>query len=195
MGHEVWSGLLEATTKDEAIKEVMQMKADIEERGRYDYGGYCHFYDRTFNTEEEAERFLGKGGGEGGICMVKDVSESKSLQKLKSKLAEVQQKERDYDLEFKEKVMQKFKERTSSTCSCSECESRYKKEIAIKFNLICPVCSTWMVPDGVRDSYTKAKKKFADMRTNLYMQIDAQRKKDAANTNRIRYYYLLDYHC
>ena len=52
-----------------------------------------------------------------------------------------------------------------------------------------------MVPDGVRDSYTKAKKKFADMRTNLYMQIDAQRKKDAANSNRIRYYYLLDYHC
>lgn len=195
MGHEIWSGLLEATTKDEAIKEVRQIKTDIEERGHYDYGGFCLFYDRTFNTEEEAERFLSKGGGEGGICMVKNVSESKSLQKLKSRLAEVKQKEQEYDKEFKEKVMQKFKERTSSTCSCSECESRYKKEIAIKFNLICPVCSTWMVPDGVRESYNKAKEKFRTMRAGLEKQIADQHKREASNTNKVRYYYLLDYHC
>jgi len=195
MGHEVWSGLLEATTKEEALREVAEIKADMEQRVGWDYGGDCHYYDRTFNTEEEAYNFLHKGFGEGGICKVKNVTASKSLTKLKLKLAELQQKERDYDIGFEEKVMQKFKERTSSTCSCSECESRYKKEIAIKFNLKCPVCSNWMVPDGVKEAHIKAKKKFADMRTALYAQIDAQRKKDAANSNTIRYYYLLDYHC
>lgn len=192
--HEIFSGLLEATTKEEAIEEVARIKSDIEEHGYYDYGGDCYYHDEVFNTEEEAEEFLSKGLGEGGICKVKDVKESSSLKKAKEKLNALYQKEQDYDKEFKQKLLEKFKERTSATCSCSECESRYKKEIAIQYNLYCPVCRNWMVPDGVKDSYNKAKDKFKTLIETTEKQIKEQRIRDAANSNKIRYFYLLDYH-
>lgn len=193
--HEIHSGFLSAKTKEQALREVAQIKAELEEYGHYDYGGDCYYYDEICNTEEEAENLLGRGFGEGGICRVKDVSQSKSLTKLKAKLQELDQKERTYDEEFKAKVIEKFKERTSATCSCSECESRYKKEIALKYKLYCPVCRNWMVPDGVRDTYNKAKEKFRTMRAGLEKQIADQHKREAANTNKVRYYYYLDYHC
>ena len=98
-------------------------------------------FGRWIEDWEEAENLLGRGYGEGGICRVKDVSQSKSLTKLKAKLQELDQKERTYDEEF------------------------------------------------------KAKEKFRTMRAGLEKQIADQHKREAANTNKVRYYYYLDYHC
>ena len=110
------------------------------------------------------------------------------------KLQELYAKERNYDDNFRFQAKEKFKERSSSTCSCSECETRYKKEIALKFNLICPVCQNWMIPDGAKETYQKAKNRIKAQQATLEALIKDQIKKDAQNTSNIRYFYLLDFH-
>lgn len=193
--HEISSGFLDAKTKEQAIAEVQDIVDRKLNSDYYDYGGDFTYYDKTFTTEDEAYDFLSQGYGEGGICKVKTTEPSKSLQKNIKKLQDLEKEEREWEQDYRAKCIEKFKERTSATCSCDKCESRYKKEIALQYKLYCPVCRNWMVSTSVKEYYDKQMAKIRSKRDTLQKEVEQQRRAELDKSNRTRFFYVLDFHC
>ena len=188
MGHIMDYGFLDATTKEGAMREGLEIAQEFAYHNvdRYEnpsgsYHNNFRFYDRVFNTVDEALDFFRDGFYKDGVCLVKDSSGAKK--RYQEKINKINQKEK----EFKQKVIDIFKERASATVSCKECESRYTKEVALRFNLRCPVCNNWMVSNTVLESY----KRFSVQREDA----EKQYRKDCADTGKARYFYKVEVHC
>ena len=69
MGHAIGGGFLRATTKEAAMREGLAAaeefafyNVDRGENASGSYHGNFRFYDKVFNTEEEAEDFINRLG-------------------------------------------------------------------------------------------------------------------------------------
>ena len=126
MGHAIGGGLLEAKTREAAMKEGL---ADAEDFAYYngdryegsdEYHGDFRFYNKTFNTVEEAERFFDDLGAYcDGVCMIKSVSPSIQA-KYDDKVSKIHQKQKAY----KQWIVDRFKTRTSKSVGCRKCGAR-----------------------------------------------------------------------
>ena len=190
MGHAIGGGFLKATTKEEAMREgfadaceFAEYNVDRQENPSGSYDNSFRFYDKCFDTEEEAEDFFySLGSYVDGVCMVKQPSKSamSKYQKTMGKLHEKQQA-------LKEKAIEKFKERTSETVGCKKCGTRITKEIALQRRLICPNCRNWLVSNTIQaqyDKYEEAKE-----------LAEKQLAKDTADTGKPRYWAKYEVHC
>ena len=190
MGHAIGGGFLNAKTREEAMKEGLAEAEDFAfyNTDRYEnedgsYHGDFRFYDRVFNTEEEAEDFFDSLGAYcDGVVMVKQPS--KSAQEKCNKAIE---RYRNKQQALKEKVLENFKERTSATVGCKKCGTRISGEVALARNLRCPNCGNWLAPDS-------AHKKYADYEEGIE-QAKKQLAKDTAETGKPRYYAKYEVHC
>ena len=190
MGHAIGGGFLKATTKEAAMKEGLK---DAEEFAYYNVdrqenysGSYYNsfkYYDKVFNTEEEAmEFFYSLGSYCDGVCMVKEPSKGAKTRYMK-RMSNLEQKKRNFVL----KTLEKFKERTSSTVGCKKCGTRITKEIAIQRKLFCPNCNNWLVSDTVKERM----RKFDEEKESIE-EIFA---KDCAETGKPRYFAKYEVHC
>ena len=190
MGHAVGGGFLNAKTKEQAMKEGL---ADAKEFAFYNvdrgedpscsYHGNFRFYDKVFNSEEEAEEFFDSLGSYcDGVCMVKEGGKG-AKNRYAKKVESIRKKQR----EFVDKVIEKFKERTSKSVGCKKCGTRVASDIALKRHLHCPNCNNWMVPDTVKEKYNKFDEQFALAKK--------QYNKDCAESGKIRYWAKYEVHC
>lgn len=189
MGHAVGSGFLNAKTKEQAMKEGLsdayefaRCNGDYRE-GSTDYHGNFRFYDRVFDNEDEAMDFFDNLGSYcDGVCMVKQAGKG-AENRYHKQVAKINTKKR----EFFDKVIEKFKERTSKSVGCKACGTRVPSDLAIRRNLRCPNCYHWMVPDTVQQRYDKFDE-----------QLELARKqylKDTAETGKPRYFAKYEIHC
>lgn len=189
MGHLIGGGFLKATTKDEAMREAL---ADAEQFAYYNgdreecsdcYDSSFKFYDKVFDTEEDAEDFFASlGSYMDGVCMVKEPSKSAQTKfnKTRERIAKKKQ-------ELQEKAIENFKNRTSSTVGCKKCGTRITSEIALSSNLHCPNCGKWLVPDSMQERWDKLQESF--------VQAEKQLRKDTADTGKPRYWAKYEIHC
>ena len=189
MGHAVGGGFLKATTKEEAMREAL---ADAEEFAYYNgdrdegsdtYHGHLGFYDRTFNTEDEAEEFFDSLGAYcDGVCKVREAG--RGAQNRYAKRVESIYKRRE---EFLNNIIERFKERTSQSIGCKKCGTRIASNVALQRNLRCPSCGNWLVTDAVKARYAKF-----DEQIEL---AKAQLNKDAADNGKVRFWCKYEVHC
>lgn len=189
MGHLIGGGFLRATTKDEAMREAF---ADAEQFAYYngdrEEGSDCYdssfkFYDKVFDTEEDAEDFFASlGNYMDGVCMVKEPSKSAQTKFNKTRERITKKKQ-----ELQEKAIENFKNRTSSTVGCKKCGTRITSEIALSSNLHCPNCGKWLVPDSMQERWDKLQESF--------VQAEKQLRKDTADTGKPRYWAKYEIHC
>ena len=190
MGHAVGGGFLNAKNKEQAMKEGF---ADAKEFAFYNvdrgedpscsYHGNFRFYDKVFNSEEEAEDFFDSLGSYcDGVCMVKQAGKG-AENRYHKQVAKINTKKR----EFFDKVIEKFKERTSKSVGCKKCGTRVASDIALKRNLRCPNCNNWMVPDTVKERYNKFDEQLALAKK--------QYNKDCEESGKIRYWAKYEVHC
>ena len=190
MGHAIGGGFLRATTKEAAMREGLVAAEEFAfynvDRGEnYDgsYHGNFRFYDKVFNTEDEAEDFFDSLGSYcDGVVMVKEVGKG-AKNRYAKKIASINKKRQ----EFKTKLIEKFKERTSKSVGCKKCGTRIPSDIALKRNLRCPNCSNWLVTDAVKERYAKF-----DTQEELAKE---QYVKDCAETGKPRYWAKYEVHC
>ena len=189
MGRARGGGFLNATNKEEAMREGYADACDFafynvdrHEDPSGSYNNSFRFYDKCFDTEEDAEDFFKSlGDYVDGVCMVKQASKSASnkYQKTMTKIREKQQA-------IKEKAIERFKERTSETIGCKECGTRITKEVALQRKLICPKCRNWLVSNTTKAQYNKYEeaKELAEK----------QLVKDTAETGKPRYWAKYEVH-
>lgn len=190
MGHLIGGGFLRATTQEAAMKEgyvdareFAFCNVDRQENPSGSYNNSFKYYDKVFNTEEEAEDFFRSlGPYVDGVCMVKQASKSSQAkyQKLVTKVRETQRK-------AKERAIEVFKERTSATVGCKKCGTRITKEVALQRKLCCPNCGNWLVSDAFKEKY-----KQLEDRLEL---AEKQLAKDTAETGNPRYWAKYEVHC
>ena len=190
MGHAIGGGFLDAKTKEEAMKkglaaakEFASYNVDRQENPYGDYGNSFEFYNRIFDSEEEAyDFFYNLGSYRDGVCMVKEPSKG-SMTRYRKKYYSISNKK----AEFLQNVKEKFKERTSKTVKCKECGCRSQKDMIIKHNLHCPSCGKWMVSDTTKARYEKFVKQLEEAGEQL--------KKETAEKGKIRYWAKYEVHC
>ena len=189
MGHSVNYHFLNATTKERAMKEGLlaaeewaEMNGDRME-GSTSYHDNFRFYNKTFNTEDEAiEFFNGLGSYNDGVCLVKEATRgaTNKYNKIATRIREKKQ-------ELREKALEKFKERTSASVGCRKCGTRVSSEEAIKRNLICPSCRNWLVPD----SYKAKLQKLDETLEKAQVQLNTT----TAESGKPRYWCKYEVHC
>lgn len=190
MGRVISTGFLKATTKEAAIREANSIadtfafyNVDRGENPSGEYHGYIKFYDKVFNTEDEAIDFFdGLGAYNDGVCQVKEAGRVAKSRHTK-KLTQINEKRK----KFLENILEKFKERTSKSIGCKKCGTRITSEIAIKRRLYCPNCGNWLVSDTVKARYVKF-----DEQERL---ANEQYAIDCAETGKPRYWYKVEVHC
>lgn len=190
MGHIVGGGFLKAITKEEAMREgyadacrFTEYNVDREENPSGSYDNSFKFYDKVFNTEEEAEAFFySLGSYSDGVCMVKEAGQG-AKNRYAKKILSIRNKE----IEFTNKVIEKFKERTSKSIGCKKCGTRVSSEIALSRKLKCPNCGDWLVNDTTKQRFAK----FSEQRRLA----DEQLAKDTAETGKARYWVKYEVHC
>ena len=126
MGHAINYVFLTANTKDKAMKEGYALAEEWamyngdHEEGSTNYHGDFKFYDREFNTEDEAIDFFNSLGSYcDGVCKVKEATKG-----ARTKFAKIQDKVYTKKKELKDKAVEKFKERTSNSVGCKKCGTR-----------------------------------------------------------------------
>ena len=182
MGRAIGGGFLNAKTEEQAMREGLadacafaKFNGDRHE-GSDNYHGSFHFYDRVFDNEDDAKDFFESLGDYcDGVCVVKKAEKSAQT-KYNKKVATINKKKR----EFFDKVIEKFKERTSKTVGCKKCGTRIDSEAAVNRNLRCPNCYNWMVPDSVKQRYEQFNEQL-DLAKKQY-------QKDTAETGKPRYW-------
>lgn len=190
MGHAIGGGFLKATTKEAAMREA---QADAEEFAYYnsdrqenysgDYYGNLIFYDRVFDTEDDAMEFFDSLGSYcDGVCMVKEPGKG-ARTKYAKKVESIRKKRQA----FLDNLIEKFKERTSKSIGCKKCGTRITSEVALKNNLHCPNCRNWLVTDSTKEKYAKF-----DEQIEL---ANKQLAKDTAETGKVRYWCKYEVHC
>lgn len=190
MGHAIGGGFLRATTKEAAMREAQEdaeqfafYNVDREENPGGSYNGSLRFYNRTFDTEEEAEAFFDSlGAYSDGVCMVKEAGKG-ARTRYANKVASIQKKRQA----FLENIQEKFNQRTSNTIGCKKCGTRIPSEVARKTNLHCPNCRNWLVTDSVKAAYAKF-----DDQLELAKQ---QLAKDTAENGKVRFWCKYEVHC
>jgi len=190
MGHAVGGGFLKATTKEAAMREgfadaceFAEYNVDREENPSGSYDNSFRFYDRTFETEDDAMEFFDSlGSYMDGVCIVKQASKS-AQNKYQKQVNKVRTKQQ----ELKEKAIEKFKERTSASVGCKKCGTRIPSDVAIQRRLICPNCRNWLVPDSYKQRYEKL--------SESLVQAEEQLKKDTADNGKPRYWAKYEVHC
>lgn len=190
MGHAIGGGFLRATTKEAAMREGLAAaeefafyNVDRGENASGSYHGNFRFYDKVFNTEEEAEDFFNSLGSYcDGVIMVKEAGKA-AQNRYSKKVTSINQKK----IEFLDKLIEKFKERTSKTISCKKCNTRIDNKIAIQNRLYCPSCRNWLVTDSIKEKYAKF-----DEQLRLAKE---QYNKDCAESGKPRYWAKYEVHC
>lgn len=190
MGHAINWVFLEAKSKEAAMREgyadaceFAEYNVDRCENPSGSYDNSFRFYDRTFETEEDAADFFRSlGSYADGVCMVKQPSKSaqSKYQKTVSRVTTKQQ-------EMKEKAIEKFKERTSATVGCKKCGTRIPGETALQRRLYCPNCGNWLVPDSYKQRYEKL--------AESLKQAEEQLRKDTMDNGKPRYWAKYEVHC
>lgn len=190
MGHAVNYVFLKAKDKESAMKEGYSYaeewafyNTDREENSSGSYHGNFRFYDRTFNTEDEAiDFFESLGSYRDGVCMVKEATKG-----AQTKYSKVQQRVATKKKELKEKAIEKFKERTPNSVGCKNCGTRISSEVALKNKLYCPNCRNWLVPDSYKEKFKKLDES---------LEIAAkQLANDTAESGKPRYWAKFEVHC
>lgn len=189
MGHSIGWGFLQATTKEAALREGL---AIAEEWAHYEgdpmegsdtYHGNFRFYDKIFNTEDDAlDFFRSLGSYNDGVVMVKEASRS-----AQSKYQKTVERLHNKQIALKKAAIESFKERTSETIGCKKCGHRISKDEALRYYLKCPKCGKWLVPNSVQakyDAYEEAKE-----------QAGKQLARDTADTGKPRYFAKYEVHC
>lgn len=190
MGHAIGGGFLNATTKEEAMQEgyadaceFAEYNVDEQENPDGSYDNSFRFYDRCFNTEEEAEDFFcSLGSYVDGVCMVKQPSKSATT-KYQKTIARINARQQA----LKEKAIENFKERTSETVGCKKCNTRITKSEALQRRLRCPKCGKWLVSNTIQQKY--------DDLEEAKEQAAKQLNKDTADTGKPRYWAKYEVHC
>lgn len=190
MGHAIGGGFLKATTKEAAMREgyadaceYAEINVDRQEDPFGSYDNSFKFYDKVFDTEDDAKEFFDSlGSYVDGVCMVKQASKSAS-----NKLEKAKQKAREKRLAIKEKAIENFINRTSASVGCKKCGNRISSDDALRYKLICPKCRNWMVPDSVKEKYKQIDK--------IEELAEEQYKKDCAETGKPRYWAKYEVHC
>ena len=187
MGHAISGGFLNAKNRDEALKEAYadacefaHRNGDYEE-GSNEYDGSIRYYDRVFNTEDEAEDFF-RSIDRDGVCMVKQAGKGAET-RYRKRVAKINEKKK----KFFEDAMESFNARTSKTISCKACGTRMPNEVARRNNLRCPECRHLLISEGKQ-------KKLDDINAQLELA-RKQYLKDTAETGKPRYWARYDVHC
>lgn len=190
MGHAIGGGFLMATTKEAAMKEGYAdacefafRNVDRQENPSGSYDNSFKYYDKCFNTEEDAyDFFYSLGSYHDGVCMVKEASQN-ARNKYQKTISTI----RDKQQAFREKCIEKFKERTSASIGCKKCGTRITNEVALKRKLICPNCGNWMISETAKAQYQKL-----EDRKEL---AEKQLEKDTIETGKPRYFAKYEVHC
>ena len=188
MGHLIGGGFLTATTKEAAMKEAHAAACEYayyngdRGEGSDEYTGRLVYYDRIFDTEEEAwDFFESLGSYEDGVCMVREASKG-ATNRYNKKVASIRTKREAYV----NKVIERFKERTSKSVGCKKCGTRVNSEDALRRNLICPTCRSFLIPTAAQERLDKF-----DEQIRL---AEVQYKKDQAETGKPRYFCKYEIH-
>ena len=189
MGHSINYTFLKAADKDRAMKEGYALAEEWAEyngdpeEGSNNYHGNFRFYNKEFNTEDEAIEFFDSlGAYDDGVCIVKEATKG-----ARTKFAKVQDRVYKKKQELKEKAIEKFKERTSATVGCKNCGTRTPSDIALRHNLYCPNCRNWLVPDSYKE---RLKKLDETLRI-----AEKQLANDTAESGKPRYWAKFEVHC
>ena len=190
MGCSTGWGFLKAKTKGEAMKEGLALaeeyafcNVDRYENPSGTYHNNFRFYDRVFNSEDEALEFFNRlGTYRDGVVMVKEASNSVQV-KYDKKVYAINKKK----LEFRASMIERFKERTSKTVGCKVCGTRIDSQTALNRNLCCPNCGNWLVSDTVKAKYAKFDEQLEAARI--------QYLKDCAEGGKPRYWAKYSVHC
>lgn len=189
MGHLFGGGFLKATTKEAAMREGYTnaqefafRNVDREENHGGHYDNSFRFYDRVFDTEEEAKDFFDSLGSYcDGVCMVKHATTS-----ARNRLNKVRAKVQTKKAEMHKKAIEEFKKRTSASIGCKKCGTRIKSDIALQRNLICPNCRNWLVSDSYKACYAKL--------DEMLQLAEEQFQKDCAENGKPRYWAKYEIH-
>lgn len=156
MGHESMHVFLKAKDKEDALQEACRLAEEFANaEGDEGYHYNIRYYNKTFNTEEDAISFFESlDSYDDGVCKVKEAS--RSAQEKYAKLWFTVEKKQQ---ELRDKAIEKFKERTSKTIGCKKCGTRIKSEEALKRRLYCPNCRNWLVSDSYKARYDKLEEK------------------------------------
>lgn len=190
MGHYVDGCFLKATTKEAAMKEGLAAaeefafyNVDRDENPLGTYHGKFRYYDRIFNSEDEAFAFFDSiGCYKDGVVRIRVVSESAQT-KYSNKVNSINKKKR----EFFASILEKFAERTSKTVGCKKCGTRIDSRAALNNNLHCPVCGNWLVSNTIKERYAKFDKQLEDAK--------AKYVKECSESKKIRYFAKFSVHC
>lgn len=190
MGHAIGWGFLKATTKEAAMKEGLKAaknyafyNVDRYENPSGDYHSDFRYYDRIFNSEDEALEFFDRlGSYRDGVVRIRVVSDSAQT-KYNNKVVSINKKKREFFLS----VLEKFGERTSKTVGCKKCGTRIDKQTALRLNLYCPSCRNWLVSDTTKERYAKFDEQLK--------AAEAQYVKDCSESKKIRYWAKYEVHC
>lgn len=157
MGHLIGGGFLRATTKEAALREAQGAAEDFayyngdREEGSDNYSGNIRFFDKTFDTEDEAKEYFDSlGSFVDGVVIVKEAGKG-AQNRYQKKMAAIRAKRK----QFEDSLIEKFKERTSKSIGCKKCGTRIPSDIALRRNLHCPNCYNWLVTDAVKARYEK----------------------------------------
>lgn len=181
---------LKAKTKEAAMKEGLAAAEEFAYNNvdRYEnpsgaYHGNFMFYDKVFNSEDEALAFFRSlGTYNDGVAMIKEPTMSIQT-KYDNKVSAIQKKKRA----LYASVVEKFKERTSKTVGCKVCGTRIDKQTALERYLFCPVCNNFLVSDTVKARFINFKKQLK--------AAEIQYAKDCAEGGKIRYWAKYSVHC
>ena len=190
MGHSIGGGFLKATTKEAAMREGLAdanefafYEVDRGENSSGSYHGNFRYYDKVFDTEDDAIDFFDSLGAYcDGVCMVKEPGKGAKT-KYAKKVESIHKKRKA----FLDNLTEKFKERTSKSIGCKKCGTRITSDTALKNNLYCPNCRNWLVTDSTKEKFAKF-----DEQIEL---ANKQLAKDTAETGKIRYWCKYEVHC
>ena len=189
MGHAIGGGFLKATTKEAAMREAYANAQDFAamnvDRGENPDGIYDNsfkFYNRTFDTEEEAEDFFDSlGSYRDGVCMVKVPSKA-AEKKYQDKVSNIRQKQK----KMEQVAIEAFKQRTSKSVGCKKCGVRIPSSTALNWRLHCPNCRNWLVSDSYKARFEKL--------NDALKLAEEQYKKDSA-MGKPKYWAKYEVHC
>lgn len=171
MGHAVNLHQLEATTREAAMSEGFdyacewaEMNVDPYEDPSRSYHGDFKFYDKEFDTEEEAWEFFNNLGAYcDGIVRIKTVTASQRA-KAQEKLNKLEERRNKLEND----VIDSFRHRKSQTIKCKECGVVMPNDVACDGTHMprCCNCGTLLLPDGVKKRFDTIDSAIADVRNH-----------------------------
>lgn len=190
MGHAIGGGFLDAKTRDRALAEGL---ADAENFAFYNvdrgenpsgsYHGNFRYYDRVFNTEDEAMEFFDSLGSYcDGVVMVREATRG-AQNRYNKTVSRINTKKK----ELIEKAMENFKKRSSESVGCKQCGKRIPATEAIERKLRCPKCGNWLVPESIKNKMERL--------NDALNLAEEQLKKDTRETGKERYFAKYEVHC